>query len=220
MSGHLVSQLSAVAYFVRNAKMFVPHHVLMRQHLSVPVVRLLLLAVAVTVLAGCASSPRAAAPAKSAPSAAGPRVSSAGSPAPYAQIDVADRIRQVAKEDRSYVDMRLLVGNHFVIDRCSRGGQTTETTYRDAVAGSAHVTFDRATLCADQTAALTRLVMDNQAWLARNGVQVSTFGAGTPGPYVIGYSGRSRPNDTLLSRFLGYGPGTVIFEHVGQAGSI
>jgi hypothetical protein len=214
------SQPSAVAQFVCNAKMSVAHHVLMRQRPSVRVHRLLLLAVGVWLLAGCASSPRAAVPAKSAPSAVGSRVSSSKSLAPYAQIDVADRIRQVAAKDRSYVDMRLLVGNHFVIDRCSRGGQTTETTYRDAVAGSAQVSFERATLCADQTAALTRLVTNNQAWLAQNGVQVSAFGAGTPGPYVIGYSERSRPNDTLLRRFLGYGPGTVIFKHVGQAGSI
>jgi hypothetical protein len=192
----------------------------MRQRLPFPVRELLVLAAGISLLAGCASSPPAATPARSAAQPLASRVSSPTPLAPYAQIDVADRIRQVGEEDRSYVDLRLLVGDHFVIERCSRSGQVTESVYRDAVAASAHVSFERASLCADQTAALTRLVMDNQAWLARNGVQVASFGAGTPGPYVIGYSGGSRPSDTLLRRFLIYGPGTVIFKRVGQAGAI
>jgi len=46
-----------------------------------------------------------------------------------------------------------------------------------------------------------------------HGVRLQSYGAGTPGPYMLGYTEPEVPDDSLLSPFLVFGPGTVVFMH-------
>lgn len=179
-------------------------------------------AVALLFLSACASTaaaPRAAQSSPSSslsPSQSHSRPATARNPAisPADMINVADEVRKVGSTDPSFVDLAYLGGRKFVTYRCNLATPIGDEPYRQAVAASSvQLVFQSAMLCTNQIHRLDQLVMASNMWLTQHGVQTASFGGGTPGPYVIGYSESSPPSNSLLGRFLIYGPRTVVFKH-------
>ena len=127
------------------------------------------------------------------------------------QIQTAERLRQVAKDDGAYASLRYLGGHTFTVFRAAAHQTAVEARYRAAVP-SIHLNFARAMLSQAQTDAISLLIDHaGRSYFTEHGVNLQSYGPHTPGPFVIGYRGTKKPDDHLLTPFLKYGPGTVVF---------
>jgi hypothetical protein len=128
-------------------------------------------------------------------------------------IDIADSIRAAGVGDPGFVSLRYGGGRTFVVQRTGSTTATDESRYLAALPSGVQATFERAILSNDQVAAIDKIVAEKADWLRSHGVRLQSFGAGTPGPYVLGYTETDAPDDSLLTPFLVFGPGTVAFKH-------
>jgi hypothetical protein len=131
---------------------------------------------------------------------------------PAGQIQTAEELRQVARADSAYASLRYRGGHTFTIYRAAAQQTALEARYRAAVPG-VDLSFQRAMLSQAQTEAISTLIDDagGLSYFTRHGVKLQSYGPKPPGPFVIGYSGDKKPDDRLLSPFLEYGAGTVVF---------
>jgi hypothetical protein len=128
-------------------------------------------------------------------------------------IDVANSIRMAGAGDEAFVNLRYEGARTFVVFRTGPTSAADQSRYLAALPSGVKATFGRALLSNDQVAAIDKIVAEKAEWLRSNGVRLQSWGAGTPGPYTLGYTEPDAPDNTLLSPFLIFGPGTVAFKH-------
>jgi hypothetical protein len=128
-------------------------------------------------------------------------------------IDIADSIRAAGVGDPGFVSLRYGGGRTFVVQRTGSTTAADESRYLAALPSGVQATFERALLSNEQVAAIDKIVAKKVGWLQSHGVRLQSFGAGTPGPYLLGYTETYAPDDSLLAPFLVFGPGTVAFKH-------
>jgi hypothetical protein len=128
-------------------------------------------------------------------------------------MNIADSIRAAGAGDKSFVDLRYEGARTFVVFRTGPTSAADRSRYLAALPSGVQATFGRALLSNDQVAAIDKIVDEKTDWLRSNGVRLQSHGAGTPGPYTLGYTEPDAPDDSLLSPFLIFGPGTVAFKH-------
>jgi hypothetical protein len=128
-------------------------------------------------------------------------------------MNIADSIRTAGAGDEAFVDLRYAGARTFVVYRTGPTSPAYKSRYLAAVPSGVQATFGRALLSNDQVAAIDKIVDDKTDWLRSNGVRLQSQGAGTPGPYTLGYTEPDAPDNSLLAPFLIFGPGTVAFKH-------
>ena len=136
---------------------------------------------------------------------------------PIAQQLTAIGTQDAALENVWIAPPRLLIQ----IYRTTAASSVSESTYSAAVPAGIEIEFLPALLSAGQEHQLDTLVESRRQWLADNGITLSQYGGnGRGGPYHVGYSEQTPPDNSLLQPFQIFGADTVVFENLPAPGYI
>jgi hypothetical protein len=111
------------------------------------------------------------------------------------QIDIADSIRVAGASDKAFVSLRFGGGRTFVVQRTGSTTAADKSRYLAVLPSGVQGTFERALLSSDQVTAISKIVAERTDWLRSHGVRLQSYGAGTPGPYILGYTQPEAPDD-------------------------